>query len=152
MEHLDWSTVQVIACPRMRAVVCSPTSVCPQRAAHNVPPTTCSSTRLIIPTHSNRTCHTGLSILLNVAAGALVAFARWMPFISYKHINSFVFKVALPCHIARGIGIKTDLYRSSIWRFVSAFLLLRLIALVIVIAFHMLVWCASQQRTCNAGQ
>lgn len=48
-------------------------------------------------------------------------------------INKFIFKVALPCHILRGIGFKTDFYDPEMWKFVAMFLVLRVIYLVAVI-------------------
>jgi predicted permease len=73
----------------------------------------------------------GLAVLLNVAAGVVVGVLKVLPKSSYTILNGFVFKVALPALVCRGIGIKTDLYEGNIWRFIGAFLILRAISLVV---------------------
>jgi hypothetical protein len=92
--------------------------------------------------------HAGLAILLNIAAG--VVSASFLPASTYKILNAVVFKVTLPCLVVRGIGIKTDLYRSEIWRFIGAFLLLRAISLAIAAAAQLARRCASPQT--ESGQ
>eukprot|EP00892_Ulva_mutabilis_P001562 jgi/Ulvmu1/11406/UM075_0068.1 len=82
--------------------------------------------------------NTGLTVLLNVAAGVLVGGFRLLPRDAYATVNAAVFKVFLPALICRGIGLKTDLYDDGIWRFIGAFLLLRVVALAIAVACAML--------------
>jgi hypothetical protein len=73
----------------------------------------------------------GLAVLLNVAAGVVIGLMRVLPKNTFSILNGFVFKVALPALVLRGLGIKTDLYEDGIWRFIGAFLILRVIALAI---------------------
>lgn len=73
-------------------------------------------------------------MLLTVAAGVIVGRLRVLPRGAHAVINAAVFKVFLPALICRGIGIKTDLYDDGIWRFIGAFLLLRLAALAVACA------------------
>ena len=48
------------------------------------------------------------------------------------HAVKFVFYVALPCLVINALGIKIDLYDDSyVWTYISAFLILRVIALII---------------------
>jgi hypothetical protein len=82
--------------------------------------------------------HAGLAVLLNVAAGVVIGAFRILPKGAFKLLNGFVFKVALPALVCRGIGIKTDLYEDKIWRFIGAFLILRFIALLISVATALL--------------
>lgn len=77
-------------------------------------------------------------MLLNVAAGVIVGGVRLLPAGAYTTINAVVFKVFLPALICRGIGLKTDLYDSDIWRFIGAFLLLRLLALAVSLTSNLL--------------
>jgi hypothetical protein len=73
-----------------------------------------------------------IKILLTVALG--IALAYWNVFDAKVFVPStvkFVFRVALPLHILRGIGINVDWYNPKFqWNFIVAFLLLRAIALV----------------------
>lgn len=73
-------------------------------------------------------------MLLNVAAGIIVGGLRVLPPRSHVTVTAAVIKVFLPALICRGIGLKTDLYDGDIWRFIGAFLLLRVITLAVAIA------------------
>lgn len=64
--------------------------------------------------------------------------AKYMPHIFDKaFVNKtvkFVFHVALPCHIAQGIGIGVDFYSDAfVWEYICCFLVLRAISLLLVI-------------------
>ena len=87
-------------------------------------------------------------MLLNVAAGVIVGGVRLLPPGAHTTINAAVFKVFLPALICRGIGLKTDLYDSDIWRFIGAFLLLRLLALAVSLTSTLLhPKCAARNTT-----
>ena len=47
--------------------------------------------------------------------------------------TSFVFNIALPCLIIKGIGIGMDFYTAYKWSFIGVFLILRAIALIIAL-------------------
>lgn len=74
-----------------------------------------------------------IKIILTIAAGIICGYGK--VFDSSKFIPQsvqFVFNVALPCHIAKGIGIGVDFYDDAfLWDYILAFLALRAIALVI---------------------
>lgn len=69
-----------------------------------------------------------LTVLLGFALGAAGVF-------SIKHVPVFakyVFRVALPCLVVRGIGIGVDFYSENfVWQYIGAFILLRALALII---------------------
>lgn len=73
-----------------------------------------------------------IKILLTVLLGAVLARCRIFDADTFvPQTISFVFRVALPLHIIRGIGINVDWYNPMFqWNFIVAFLLLRAIALV----------------------
>lgn len=50
--------------------------------------------------------------------------------------STFVFRVALPLHVFRGIGIVVDFYDDKFqWEYINSFLLLRAVALVLCFAW-----------------
>ncbi|EFN53206.1 hypothetical protein CHLNCDRAFT_137056 [Chlorella variabilis] len=67
-----------------------------------------------------------LAILLVMAAGAL---SVWRTLVfrqdDMRIFNVFLFKFTLPASVILGLGLKTDLYKADIWRFVGAFLMMR---------------------------
>ena len=51
-----------------------------------------------------------------------------------EHSVQFVMRIALPCLITRGIGVGIDFYSETfLWKYIAAFLLLRLLALLFAI-------------------
>jgi predicted permease len=86
-------------------------------------------------------------VLLTVGAGAIVAIFKVLPKQAFKMLNGFVFKVALPALVCRGIGLKTDLYEDGIWRFIGAFLLLRCVALIVAVASAFMQTCVPSLHT-----
>jgi predicted permease len=74
-----------------------------------------------------------IKILLTVALGIALAYFKVFDAETFvPQTIKFVFRVALPFHIIRGIGINVDFYNPKFqWNFIVAFLLLRAIALVV---------------------
>lgn len=77
-----------------------------------------------------------IKILLTVAVGILCGYRKVIDTSSFvPQAVRFVFQVALPCHIAKGIGIGVDFYDDAfLWDYIFAFLVLRAIALVVAFA------------------
>jgi predicted permease len=75
-----------------------------------------------------------LQLLITTLFGAVMA--KFVPSVFDQTFVSkavaFVFHVALPCHVLKGIGTKVDFYSETfIWKYIIAFLILRFFALVI---------------------
>lgn len=84
-----------------------------------------------------------LQILFNVVLG--VTMAKFLPQIFDKFfVNKtvqFVFHVALPCHIALGIGVGVDFYSDAfVWEYICCFLVLRALSLLFVILSMYMYW------------
>jgi predicted permease len=76
-----------------------------------------------------------IKILLTVAIGMVTGrFEIFQAHTFVPHATKFVFYVALPLLIVRGLGIGVDFYDdddSFLWNFIGAFLILRVIALFV---------------------
>eukprot|EP00038_Savillea_parva_P024873 m.45358 g.45358 ORF g.45358 m.45358 type:complete len:494 (+) comp6642_c0_seq1:72-1553(+) len=71
-----------------------------------------------------------LTILLTIGLGALLGHHQVVSIAHVPILTKFVFHVALPCLVTRGIGIGVDFYSEAfIWEYIGAFLLLRAVAL-----------------------
>lgn len=74
-----------------------------------------------------------IKIVLTIVLGMIMA--RFKIFDTAAFVSQavkFVFRVALPLHIMRGIGIVVDFYDQTFsWVYIAAFLILRVIALVV---------------------
>lgn len=77
-----------------------------------------------------------IKILLTVVAGGLMGHLRVFDAKTFvPQATKFVFYVALPMLVIKGLGIGIDFYDDSfLWTFIGAFLILRVIALVISLA------------------
>ena len=74
-----------------------------------------------------------IRILLTVGGGALAGRAKLFDQVFVTLAAKFVFHIALPCLVVRGLGIFTDFYSDDfIWVYICAFLVLRGIALFLV--------------------
>lgn len=74
-----------------------------------------------------------IRILLTVAIGAILSYFRVFDAKVFVPVATrFVFYVALPLHVARGIGIGVDFYDERFsWVYIASFLILRAVALVV---------------------
>lgn len=74
-----------------------------------------------------------IKILLTIAIGMVMGHFKIFQAKSFvPKATRFVFYVALPLLVFKGIGVGTDFYDDSfLWRFIFAFLILRVIALVV---------------------
>jgi len=76
-----------------------------------------------------------IQILATVAAGSVMGYVGIFEKSFIPHAVKYVFYVALPCLVIRGLGIVIDFYSDTfIWEYIFAFLILRAIALVFSIA------------------
>jgi len=73
-----------------------------------------------------------IKILLTVGFGILLGHFQLLNNTTFlPQATKFVFNIALPLHIFKGIGIATDFYDDSfLWKFIFVFLILRAIALI----------------------
>lgn len=83
--------------------------------------------------------NTGLTVLLVILAGYVSVALTVLTLKDVAPLNGFVFKFALPALVLNGIGLKTNLYSSEIWRFVAVFLILRALTLAGSVAYTVLV-------------
>jgi len=75
-----------------------------------------------------------LQIIVTIAIGAGVGVLDIISAdVFVPQATSFVFNIALPCLIIKGIGIGMDFYTAYKWSFIGVFLILRGIALIIAL-------------------
>jgi predicted permease len=76
-----------------------------------------------------------IKIVLNVLLGMILSCLQVVDARSFvPQATKFVFYLALPMLVFQGLGIEIDFYNDQyIWRFIGAFLLLRLIALAVAL-------------------
>lgn len=74
-----------------------------------------------------------IKILLTVAIGMVMGYLEIFQANTFvPHATKFVFYVALPLLVVRGLGIGINFYDDSfLWNFIGAFLILRVIALLV---------------------
>jgi predicted permease len=90
-----------------------------------------------------------LQILLTVGMGSIMGWAGIFKVKEFVPVVvRFVFYVALPCLVLSGIGIGVDFYSNKIlWMYIIAFLLLRVIALVVIfIVVFSANWVAKERK------
>jgi predicted permease len=77
-----------------------------------------------------------IQILLTIGIGMVAGYVRVLDTKTFlPQATKFVFHVALPLHILKGVGIGVNFYDDSfLWTFIAAFLVLRVIALVFCFA------------------
>eukprot|EP01083_Nonionella_stella_P112077 329282_1 len=76
-------------------------------------------------------------ILVTVCFGAIIGKTspRKFDVVFVENSVQFVFHVALPCLVIKGLGVGIDFYSDTfVWKFIAAFLLLRAFALIFAIA------------------
>ncbi|KAL3815988.1 hypothetical protein ACHAXA_005197 [Cyclostephanos tholiformis] len=90
-----------------------------------------------------------IQILLTIGIGIVAGYVRVLDTKAFlPQATKFVFHIALPLHILKGIGIGVNFYDDSfLWTFIAAFLVLRVIALVFCFA----VACFSGSKHDGAG-
>lgn len=73
-----------------------------------------------------------IKILLTIFIGIVMGYFQILNVKSFlPQATTFIFNVALPLHIFKGIGLATDFYDDSfLWMFICVFLLVRIIALL----------------------
>lgn len=73
-----------------------------------------------------------IKILLTIGLGSLLGYCRVIESKAFiPQATQFVFNVALPCLVIKGLGIGMDFYSDTLlWNFFGAYLALRGIALV----------------------
>ena len=71
-----------------------------------------------------------LELLLSCLLGAAMAALGVVTPRARNALSAFVFNVALPLLVARGIALRVDFYDRSTYPFIGVFLLLRLLALL----------------------
>jgi predicted permease len=82
-----------------------------------------------------------LQIISTVCLGAISRILAPSVFDSafVQHSVQFVFYIAIPCLVVKGIGVGVDFYSEAItWKYIAAFLLLRAFVLLFAAAFHLL--------------
>jgi predicted permease len=74
-----------------------------------------------------------IKILLTILIGIMMGYFKVLNAKTFlPQATTFVFYVALPLHILKGLGIGIDFYDDSfLWTFIAAFLILRAIALAV---------------------
>jgi predicted permease len=82
-----------------------------------------------------------LQILFTVGVGAI--FSKILPLVFdpafVQHTTQFVFYIAIPALVIKGIGVSVDFYSEIfIWKYIAAFLLLRCFSFLFVLAVHLL--------------
>jgi predicted permease len=89
-----------------------------------------------------------IQTLLTIGLGSLVHYCRMVEARDFiPQATKFVFYIALPCHILKGIGIGVDFYDDSLlWNYICAFLILRAIALVVCVAWVVLIHLHQPER------
>jgi len=95
-----------------------------------------------------------LQIIVTIAIGAGVGVLDIISAdVFVPQATSFVFNIALPCLIIKGIGIGMDFYTAYKWSFIGVFLILRAIALMIALLVILLTnWKDGDgQRTSDIG-
>lgn len=76
-----------------------------------------------------------LQILFTIGLGVTLGKFGVFDLSTVAHAVKFVFHVALPCLVVKGLGIGIDFYSDkNIWKFIAAYLILRAIALVVAFA------------------
>ncbi|KAL7543661.1 hypothetical protein ACHAXR_013347 [Thalassiosira sp. AJA248-18] len=89
-----------------------------------------------------------VTIAIGVGGGALGIISD--QFIT--HAVEFVFYIALPCLIVKGIGIGIDFYaETNIWAFIAAFLILRAVALLLALLAALLMNWKAKHRANGPG-
>lgn len=75
-----------------------------------------------------------LTILIGITMGHFKLFdaATFCP-----QATRFVFNVALPLLVLKGLGVGIDFYNTSLWSYVGAFFIIRLVALLISMALFL---------------
>ena len=78
-----------------------------------------------------------IKILLSVAFGAVMGYFQIFDATTFVPLAvKFVFHVALPLHILRGIGVVVNFYDPRFqWMYIVAFLVLRVLALLLCVAW-----------------
>jgi predicted permease len=81
-----------------------------------------------------------IQTLLTVGLGGLIRYGRMVDAGTFvPQATAFVFHVALPCHILKGLGINVDFYDDRLlWNYICAFLILRAVALALCVAWVLL--------------
>lgn len=76
-----------------------------------------------------------ITILLTVLIGIVFGYCKIFDAKAFvPHATKFVFYVALPLHVLRGLGIGVNFYDDKFsWTFIAIFLLLRAVCLVIAL-------------------
>jgi predicted permease len=74
-----------------------------------------------------------IKILLTVAIGMVMGYFKIFEAGTFvPHASRFVFHVALPFLVIKGVGVGIDFYDDTfLWTFIGAFLILRMIALIV---------------------
>ncbi len=77
-----------------------------------------------------------IQILLTIGIGMVAGYVRVLDTKTFlPQATKYVFHIALPLHILKGIGIGVNFYNDSfLWTFIAAFLILRVIALAFCFA------------------
>jgi len=93
-----------------------------------------------------------LQIIVTIAIGAGVGVLDIISAdVFVPQATSFVFNIALPCLIIKGIGIGMDFYTSYKWSFIGVFLILRAIALMIALLVILLTNLKDGRRESGIG-
>jgi hypothetical protein len=81
-----------------------------------------------------------IKIVLTILLGVGVAYFKIFDAKTFVPQSvKFVFRVCLPIHIMRGIGVVVDFYDPAFsWRYIAAFLILRAFALVLCVGWVVL--------------
>lgn len=76
-----------------------------------------------------------LQILLTVGLGAVLGRCKVVTMDHVPILTTFVFRVALPCLVVKGVGVGVDFYSDAfIWEYIGAFLLLRAVSLIVAVS------------------
>ena len=94
-----------------------------------------------------------LQILVTIAIGSGVGILGAISADEFvPRAVKFVFDIALPCLITKGIGMGIDFYsETNIWEFIVAFLILRAVALFVALLTVLLTNWRSKNRAKGLG-
>ena len=93
-----------------------------------------------------------LQIIVTIAIGAGIGVLDIISAdVFVPQATSFIFNIALPCLIIKGIGIGMDFYTAYKWSFIGVFLILRAIALMIALLVILLTNLKDERRARASG-